>query len=74
MRLGKIQSQILTFVTHQLEPVVSIQPLLESESLDEGGRGITQGMIRGGTSIVKDVFAVVLTYSSKMIFIDHLES
>ena len=35
LRRVKSQSQILTFVTHQLESSVSSQPPLESESLDE---------------------------------------
>ena len=68
VRQVKIQSQILTFVTHQLEPLVLIKSSLESESLDEGGRGITQGMISGGTSIISsNVVTDVLTDSSKMI-------
>ena len=36
LRREKSQSQILTFVTHQLEPLVSIQPSLDLESLYEG--------------------------------------
>ena len=36
--------------------------------IGRGGRGITQGMISGGTSIVKDVVTNVLTDSRNMIF------
>ena len=36
LRRAKSQSQILTFITHQLEPLLSIQPSQESESLDKG--------------------------------------
>ena len=32
----KSQSKILTFITHKLEPIVSIQKSLESETLNEG--------------------------------------
>ena len=69
LRRVKTQSQIPTFVTHQLEPLVLIHTPLESESLNEGGRGITQGMINGGTGIISNnVVTDVLTDSSKMIF------
>ena len=55
LRQVKSQSQILTFVTHQLDPLVLI-------------RSITQGMISGGTGIFKSNFITdVLTDSSKMI-------
>ena len=43
MRRVKIQSKILTFITHQLEPLVSIQSSPESESMDEGDLGILAG-------------------------------
>ena len=36
LRQEKSQSQILTFITHQLEALVHIQPSLESKPLDEG--------------------------------------
>ena len=42
--------------------------------IGRGGRDITQGMISGGTSIVKDVVADVLTDSNKMICIDPFKS
>ena len=42
--------------------------------IGRGGGGITQGMISGGTSIVKDVLMDFLTDSSKRVFIDPLES
>ena len=42
--------------------------------IGRGGRDITQGMISGGTSIVKDVVTDVLTDSRKMIFINPLTS
>ena len=47
---------------------MSSQPSPESKSLDEGGRGITQGMISRGTSIISsNVITGVLTDSSKMV-------
>ena len=41
--LVKSQSKILMFITHHLEPLMLIQPSLESESLDEGDLGLLAG-------------------------------
>ena len=43
MRQVKRQSKILTFIIHQLEPLVTIQLSPESESLDEGDLGLLAG-------------------------------
>ena len=43
LRRVKSQSKILTFITHQLEPLVSIKTSPELESLDEGDLGILAG-------------------------------
>ena len=43
MRQVKSQSKILTFMTHQLEPLLWSQSSPESESLDEGDLGLLSG-------------------------------
>ena len=49
--------------------IVSVKPAAIGVGIiGRWGRGITQGMISGGTSIVKDVVTDVLTNSGKMIF------
>ena len=42
--------------------------------IGQGGRGITQGMIRGGTSIVKYLITDIFTDSRNTIFVDPLKS
>ena len=64
-----------THVSNTSVGIISVKPAAVGVGIiGRGGRGITQGMIIGGTSIVKDVFIDVLTNSSKMIFIDPLKS
>ena len=49
--------------------IVSVKPVVVGSGIiGQGGCGNTQGMISGGTSIVKDVVTDILTDSSKKIF------
>ena len=43
LRGVKSQSKIFTFITHQVEPLVTIQSSPELESLDEGDPGLLAG-------------------------------
>ena len=54
-----------THVRNTSVGIVSVKPVAVSVGII--GRGITQGVISGGTSIVKNVVTDVFTDSSKMI-------
>ena len=58
-----------THVRNASVGIVSVKPdAVGVVIIGRGGRGITQGVISGGTRIVKDVVTDVFTDSSKMIF------
>ena len=64
-----------TYIRNTSVGTTSVNPaVIGVEIIGRGGRGITQGMISGGTSIVKDVVTDVLTDSRKMIFVDPFKS
>ena len=67
-RLRQEKSQADTHIRNTSVGIASVNPAAVGvEIIGRGGRGITQGMIIRGTSIVKDVVTDVLTDSSKMI-------